>query len=229
VSVLEQPSSLWYRARRSGALVTSLITLLLGLAPAAARGDGDPASDVLLAQNAFYPYQPPAPPKLEATLNALLGAASREHMPLKVAIIGSREDLGAVSTFFGHPQKYAEFLDREISYNQPQPLLVVMPAGFGLVIAAPASALAHLTIDTHHGTYGLTRTAILAVTALARANGHTIVLRPIPPATSAAHGGLPTAVLFSLPVLLLIVAGIAIRRSGKRNPSRRTPSKSPPA
>jgi hypothetical protein len=202
-----------------------MATALLGVIVGAARGDGDPASDVLLAQSAFYPYQPPVPSKLEAALNALLAAASREHMPLKVAIIGSREDLGAVPTFFGHPQKYAEFLDREISYNQPQPLLVVMPAGFGLVVAAPASALAQLTIDTHHGTYGLTRTAILAVTALARANGHTIALRPIPTATSAGHGGLPTALLFSLPVVLLIVAGIAIRRSSKRrDPSQHTPS-----
>jgi len=216
-------------------LVSALMaTALLGVIVGAARGDGDPASDVLLAQNAFYPYQPPVPPKLEATLNALLVAASREHMPLKVAIVGSREDLGAVPTFFGHPQKYAEFLHLEISYNQPQSLLVVMPAGFGLAAAHPASALAHLRIDTHHGTSGLTRTAILAVTALARANGHTLVLRPIPsatsPATSAAHGGLPTALLFSLPVALLIVAGIAIRmNSRRRDPSRRPPGESPPA
>jgi hypothetical protein len=202
---------------------------LLGVVVTAARGDADPASDVLLTQNAFYPYQPPVPPKLEAALNALLASASHEHMPLKVAIIGSREDLGAIPTFFGYPQKYAEFLDREISYNSPQPLLVVMPAGFGLVAVGPASALAHVMIDTRQRTYGLTRTSIIAVTALARANGHAISSRPIPPATGAAHRGLPTAVLFGLPVVLLIVAGVAIRRSGKRrDPPRRTAS-GPPA
>jgi hypothetical protein len=212
-------------------LVSALMaTSLLGVIVGAARGDGDPASDVLLAQNAFYPYQPPVPPKLEATLNALLTAAAREHMPLKVAIVGSREDLGAVPTFFGHPQKYAEFLHLEISYNQPQSLLVVMPAGFGLAAAGPASALAHLRIDAHQGTSGLTRTAILAVAALARANGHTLVLRATPPATSGGHGGLPTAVLFTLPVALLILVGIAIRINSRlRNPSRRPPGKSPPA
>ncbi|MGC2372711.1 MAG: hypothetical protein WA484_02435 [Solirubrobacteraceae bacterium] len=203
---------------------------LLGVVVTAARGDADPASDVLLTQNAFYPYQPPVPPKLEAALNALLASASHKHMPLKVAIVGSREDLGAIPTFFGYPQKYAEFLDREISYNSPQPLLVVMPAGFGLVAAGPASVLAHLTINPRPGTYGLTRTAILAVTALARANGHAIASRSIPPVTPAAHRELPTAVLFSLPVMLLIAAGIAIRRSGKRrDPPRRTSSGPPPA
>ncbi len=213
------------RAALTGLLVVALCTTI----SSQAWGDGDPASDVLLAQNAFYPYQPPVPPKLEATLNALLGAAARAHMPLKVAIIGSREDLGLVPDYFGHPQPYAEFLDREISFNRPQPLLVVMPTGFGLLAAGPASALAHLTIDTHPRTYGLTRTAILAVTALARANGHSIAASPIPSATPASHGGLPAAVLFSLPALLLIVAGVAaLRGRGRRGRQKRTPS-GPPA
>jgi hypothetical protein len=193
---------------------------LLGAVVGSARGDGDPASDVLLAQNAFYPYQPPVPPKLEAALNALLASSSREHMPLKVAIVGSREDLGAVPTFFRYPQKYAEFLHLEISYNKPQPLLVVMPSGFGLVSVGPRSALAHLTIDAHDGTYGLTRTAIRAVTLLARANGHKLAPIPVPKAAPVTHHGPPTAVLFSLPVVLLIVAGLAIRGSGKRGDPR---------
>lgn len=195
-----------------------------------AWADGDPASDVLLAQNAFYPYQPPVSPKLEAALNALLVAAAHAHMPLKVAIIGSREELGLIPNYFGHPQPYAEFLDREISFNKPQPLLVVMPAGFGLAAAGPPSALTHIAIDSRQRTYGLTRAAILAVTALARANGHTITSGPIPTGAPAAHRGLPPAVLFSLPVALLIVAGTAIRRSGKRrDQQRRTPNESPPA
>lgn len=212
-------------------LVSALIAIALpSVMVGTARGDGDPASDVLLAQNAFYPYQPRVPPKLEAALNTLLASASREHMPLKVAIIGSREDLGAVPTFFTHPQKYAEFLHLEISYNKPQPLLVVTPFGFGLDSVGPSSELAHLTIDTHHGAYGLTLTAIRAVTMLAHANGHPLAPIPIPAASPAAHRGPPSAVLFSLPVMLLIVAGIAIRVNGKRRaPSRRTPNGSPPA
>ncbi|HYB24211.1 MAG TPA: hypothetical protein VED41_10460, partial [Solirubrobacteraceae bacterium] len=94
-----------------------------------ARADADPASDVLLGQSAFYPYQPPATPALEHAMESVLAAAAHQGCELRVAIIDSREDLGAVPNFFGHPQPYAEFLDREISFNHPQPLLVVMAAG----------------------------------------------------------------------------------------------------
>jgi hypothetical protein len=204
--------------------------VLLCLAPAgAARADGDPASDVLLIQNAFYPYQPAPAPKLEAALNALLSRAAKAGMPLKVAIVGSREDLGAVPTFFGHPRQYAAFLDREISYSAraPQPLLVVMPAGFGLASAAPASALTHVSIDGGARTSGLTRAAILAVSALAHANGHSIAAPPIatltPTSTTTRRGGPPSAILFGLPVLLLLLAGGApLLRRHRRDRAGRT-------
>jgi len=38
--------------------------------------------------------------------------------------VGSATDLGGVPNLFGHPQAYATFLDSEISFNRPQPLLV---------------------------------------------------------------------------------------------------------
>jgi hypothetical protein len=213
-------------ATRVGA--TGLLALALhATAASLAWADGDPASDVLLAQNAFYPYQPPVPPKLEAALNALLAATAHAHMPLKVAIIGSREELGLVPDYFGRPQPYAEFLDREISYNKPQPLLVVMPAGFGLAAIGPASALTHIETNAPQRTYGLTRAAILAVTALAHANGHPIASPSIPSANPA-HGGLPTAVLFSVPVLLVILAGVAVIQRRKPD-SRQRPPTTPPS
>jgi hypothetical protein len=230
VNAPKQSPSTWRRARRSSALVSALTALLLVLAPAAARADADPASDVLLIQNAFYPYQPQVPQKLEGALNTVLSATARAHLPLKVAIIGSPQDLGAVPDYYGHPQPYAEFLDREISFNKPQPLLVVMPAGFGLVATGHASALARVAIDTHNHTYGLTRTAILAVIALSRAYGHSIHVMPISPASSASHGGPPAAVLFSLPVALLIVGGAALARvRRRRGPRERPPAEPPPA
>jgi hypothetical protein len=195
---------------------TGLLVLAIGATAASqAWGDGDPASDVLLVQNVFYPYQPSVPHALETTLDNLLAATAHAHMPLKVAIIGSREELGLVPDYFGRPQAYAEFLDREISYNKPQPLLVVMPAGFGLVAAGPVSALAHVAIDARQRSYGLTRAAILAVIALARANGHPVASPSIPPATPAGHGGLPAALLFGLPVALLALAGLVAMRRGR--------------
>lgn len=200
-------------ARRWGeGTALCLLALLCLLVPATARADGDPASDVLLTQKAFYPYQPQPSPKLEAALNALLAQASGAGMPLKVAIVGSREDLGAVPSYFGHPQQYATFLDREISNNKLQPLLVVMPAGFGLADADPVSALAHVSTDTsaYPRTDGLVRAAILAVTALARANGHSIALPPIVLSSTTRRGGSPSAILFGIPVLLLVLAGVPV-------------------
>ena len=206
------------RSTRSGiraGLASALLTLLLLAGNAScALGDADPASDVLLAQNAFFPYQPPVEPRLEGAMNSALEATARAGLLLKVAIIGSSEDLGAVPEFFGHPQPYANFLDREITFNHPQPLLVVMPAGYGLGAVGPASALAGLPVDASHSTYGLTRSAILAVVALARAAGHPIAAPAIPP-SSTTHGGFPVALLFGIPALVLIGAGIALMRSGK--------------
>jgi len=223
------------------ALLLSSLALLAPASPALqqALADGDPASDVLLAQNAFYPYQPPVPPALEAVLNKVLGSAAQAGLPLKVAIIGSAEDLGADPRFFGHPQSYARYLDREISFNQVQPLLVVMPAGFGTVATGPAVAagpnmaagpsqtLAKMTVDATHGSYGLTRSAILAVVALARAQGHPLAM-PSVPAQSSDGGGLPTTLLFGIPAVLLILAGMATLRSGGSHKQDQLP-RPPPA
>jgi hypothetical protein len=210
--------------RSLGAVAVALV--LLGVSAALALADADPASDVLLAQNAFFPYQPPVEPRLEAAMNGSLEAAARAGMPLKVAIIGSPEDLGAVPEFFGHPQSYATFLDREISFNRPQPLLVVMAAGYGLAAAGPATALSGLPVSVSHGSYGLTRSAILAVVALARANGHRIPA-PVIPSRSRSHESFPVALLFAIPAALLFCAGIFLL-SGERSARARAPQPPPP-
>ena len=102
------------------------------LLPAAVLADGDPASDVLLGENVFYPYSPATSPALQKQLNAETAAAKQAHFPLKVALIGAPVDLGVIPSLFGKPQKYADFLDQEISFQTKQPLLVVMAAGYGV-------------------------------------------------------------------------------------------------
>lgn len=207
------------------ALTCALVaSLLIATDASPALADADPASDVLLAQNAFFPYQPPVQPALERAMNSALSAAARAWLPLKVAIIDSPEDLGAVPEFLGHPQSYANFLDREISFNSPQPLLVVMAAGYGLAGAGPASALVALPVDASHGSYGLTRSAILAVVALARTNGHPIATPSIPSSAAASQNGFPVALAFIAPIVLLMLAGIVGLRRGKA----RQPHVSPP-
>jgi hypothetical protein len=202
-------TSLQGAARRAGrgSVVATVVIMSLGLLPTAAHADADPASDVLLIQGAFFPYEPAVPPKLAFALNTLLGTAARAGLPLKVAIIGSRTDLGGVPVFFGHPQKYAEFLDHEISFNNHESLLVVMPAGFGIVGAGSLSTVANVPVDSSHGSSGLTRSAILAVVALAHASGHPISAPSIPANAGVSHHGFPVAVLFVLPIALLAVIG----------------------
>jgi len=198
-------------------LAVLLAFALGGLRPTAAYADGDPASDVLLAQDVFYPYQPKVSQALEAGLEKTLRAAARAGgLHLKVAIIGTAEELGLVPNLFGHPQSYAKFLDREISFNQPQSLLVVMPSGFGVMPASYADALARVPIYKQQRSNGLTRSAILAVVALARRSGHPI---PMPSISSSSSSGSPPALLvFGLPVVLLL-AGIAAMRQHRPPPA----------
>src|ERR1700730_9705855 len=104
---------------------------VLALVPVGAQADGDPASDVLLGESVFYPYSPPVSTSLQKTLNATVLAAAHSGFRLKVALIASPVDLGVIPDLFNKPQNYADFLDQEISFQTKQPLLVVMPAGFG--------------------------------------------------------------------------------------------------
>lgn len=195
-----------------GAAVATI--LLAGPQVAPAGADGDPASDVLLAQNAYYPYQPRVSPGLEASLDELLRSAERSRRPLKVAIIGTVGDLGADPTFFGHPQAYAEFLDREISFNDHPPLLVVMPAGFGLAAAGSPAAISGIAIEKTHGSDGLVRSAIRAAAALLRRSGPEV---KAPAGSSASSGGGSPTILFAAPVVLLAVFGLfAVSRNRRR-------------
>lgn len=155
-----------------------LLPLLLGAVclafPASAFADADPASDVLLGAPAFYPFQPPVSQTLQNQLQQQLAQLAKQGLPLKVAIIESPVDLGALPNMFGKPQTYAEFLDREISFQQPVPLLVVMPAGFGLAKVGPKSALAGLQVNPSGGSNGLAQSAIAAVQRIAKANGKSV-------------------------------------------------------
>jgi hypothetical protein len=95
-----------------------------------ARGDGDPASDVLYFQDVFFPYPAPSKSAQDALKTSVMEAASR-HYKVKVAVIASPNDLGVVPSLFGRPGDYAKFLGQEILLFYEGPLLVAMPNGFG--------------------------------------------------------------------------------------------------
>jgi hypothetical protein len=189
------------------------VTLLAAAVCDRALGDADPASDVLLGENVFYPYSPQVTAKLQATLNGEVTAARRAHLPLKVALVAAPLDLGAIPTFFGKPRQYAAFLDQEV------PLLVVMRNGYGTagLTPGPASAVAALSAPPSGTPNGLAQAAISAVPKLAAASGH-----PLSPISRAAGGGsgpaLPLAILAA--VCALLAAGIIVWRT-RRAPSGR--------
>ncbi len=174
-----------------------------------ALADADPASDILLGSPAFYPYQPAVSAPLQHDLERALAQLKAKGLNLKVAIIGSPVDLGAIPNMFGRPQVYAGFLAREISFNQPQPLLVVMPAGFGVSHAGPPGALAGLTVDSSHQADGLARSAILAVERIARADGRPISAGAIPSVSGGSGGGTSPLITFGGPAVLVVLGALA--------------------
>lgn len=98
---------------------------------ATALADGDPASDTLIVRNVFLPYQAPAKEHSDA-LTREVAAAYAKGFRVKVAIIASETDLGAIPSLFGKPAEYAKFLGQELATYYVGPLLIVMPAGYGI-------------------------------------------------------------------------------------------------
>jgi hypothetical protein len=220
---------------RGGLLAIVLVAVSASLAAPAALADGDPASDVLLFQNAFFPYSAPS----NAAKSKLLGAAAaakKAGFQVRVAVIQAQRDLGADPELFAKPQLYARFLDAELrSAEYDGALIVVMPQGFGvaaggtLTKARPPGRMlpAAQRLQPPHTTdpTALTLAGVGAVKAIAAAVGHPIKgpiasVRPATVVTStptASGGSSSTLVLGGgLAVLALLaigMIGIGIRRS----------------
>ena len=195
----------------------AVLAVALGLALAPVPGalaDADPASDYLLAAPAFYPFQPATSPALRHELEHALAELKAKGLNLKVAIIENPTDLGAVPNLFGKPQAYAKFLSQEISFNQPQPLLVVMPGGFGLAHLGPSGSLNGLSVAAAQKSNGMTRSAIAAVERLARSNGKPIAVS----STSSTSSGSSVSPLitFGAPVLLVVLGALLASRIRRR-------------
>lgn len=204
-------------------LALALAAVLLGLVvwPNVAGADADPASDFLLTQRAYFSYEPVSN-ALKAQLQDLLNRAAVAGFPLKVAIVATPADLGAVTAMFDQPTRYAPFLANEISFNSKQSLLVVMPDGLATANVARTRSISGLAYD-RSTTAGLTRAAVVAAQRLAAENGHPVAA-PSPSSAPADRerdgsggggGGAPTTVLFLGPLALLALAagaGMVIRR-----------------
>jgi hypothetical protein len=222
-------------------LAVSLAAAASAAAAAPAIADGDPASDVLLFQPAFFPYAAPSN-GAKAQLLGAVAAAKRAGYPIRVAVIQSRRDLGANPELYAKPQIYAKFLDAELrSARYLGALAVVMPQGFGV---APGGALTHggkrfeprpigpllraiAPLDAPGTTDPdtLTRAGVTAVKRIAAAAGHPIKgpIAKVEPTTAPASGSSGSGSSFTsiglaggLAVAALVAVGLiglGIRRS----------------
>jgi hypothetical protein len=156
-----------------------LALLLASTLTATALADGDPASDILIPPDIrVYMTNRVAGPELEKKLANTAQQVSDAGLPIKVAVIGNKTDLGAVPQLWGKPQTYAKFLGAELRFVYKDTLLIVMPQGFGINGPFPqAKAIAALQgIDPRKDPTpeGLTAAADKALRALAAADGRTL-------------------------------------------------------
>jgi hypothetical protein len=145
-----------------------------------ALADGDPASDYLISQPLFVSFKANLSGGDSTRLRELLEDSARKGFPLKVAVIAGPYDLGSVPSLFGKPQKYADFLGQEDYYFFKDPLLVVMPQGFGLynhgrpVPLEDSAVIAKLPAPKTAAVGPLIASAEQAVKALAARRGITL-------------------------------------------------------
>src|SRR5215210_4597494 len=106
-------------------LVAALLAVCALAAPPA-HANGDPASDYLISRSVFLPLESEVSDVAAAELTQLLAESKRRGFEVRVALIATNTDLGAVPVLFGKPQRYADFLGQELVYFYKGVLLVVI-------------------------------------------------------------------------------------------------------
>jgi hypothetical protein len=108
-------------------------------------------------------------------LTSTVAAANKDGFRIKVAVIGTAQDLGSVPSLFNQPTLYAHFLGVELKLFYTSRLLVVMPAGFGIYnngrpTSKETEVLATVKIASTDSD-GLTQAATAAVRTLEKTIG----------------------------------------------------------
>ena len=182
--------------------------LLAGVGPALA--DGDPASDVLASQSLFLPQDAGVSASRQSQLVALLDAARRAGVQVRVAIIASPTDLGSVGVLWRQPEAYARFLDQELSSVYPGTLLVVMPNGLavqGRGQTARAAGAALTGVRPPGSVTELGATTLTAVRRIAAANGHPLAVPgAVGPGAASSGTDVVAWLVFALGAAAIVVA-----------------------
>ena len=172
--------------------LTVLTVCALGALAPAARADGDPGSDVLVYQNLFVAADSNISIAQQVQLGSLLTSASHDGFTIRVAVIATPADLGAITQLWRKPASYASFLGIELSLAYSQRLLVVMPNGFGFNWQGHSTAAAYQVLGkvaVRPGGSGLAASAETAVRALASASGVRLAAPAAGQAAGASVGG----------------------------------------
>jgi hypothetical protein len=203
---------------RRGAIVAALLLLV---APGVARANGDPASDYLLVQSVFLPFNAKVDPQASKELADTIRAADEKGFKIKVAVIGSRYDLGTAFSLYNKAQRYARFLGLELSFQFHDHLLVVMPNGFGVSRsgkADPAGLAALKTLPPPgKDATAQVRAATAAIRKLAAADG-----KPLPEGGASAPSKTRDRITIAAGAVALaaVLAAIVFWRREKRAPAR---------
>jgi hypothetical protein len=183
-----------------------------------ARADGDPASDYLLGTQVFIPFDMKLPAAKQQELTSIVRDANRSGYAIRVALIGSAYDLGAVTSLWRKPRPYARFLAAEIEFIYKRRLLIVMPNGFGFNWRKHPSTKEYAllsTIPVGTGAAGMLDSAVTAVQKLATASGVTIVRAKAPASTKSGSHDRLFIVLAAIAVLAIaVLLRLALRSKG---------------
>jgi hypothetical protein len=204
------------------ALALGAVVLAACCLTATARADGDPASDYLLVQQVFLPFDGNFPKDGQKRLTALVAAANRAGYKIRVALIWSSYDLGAVTSLWKQPRTYARFLGAELSFVYKQRLLIVMPAGFGFHWKGHPSAPAYAAlkgIPVEQTPSGMLADTETAVRRLAAASGVTLSAKASPASSSGSstnHDRILIAAAAVAVLAFLVIVRMALPRRRPR-------------
>jgi cytochrome oxidase Cu insertion factor (SCO1/SenC/PrrC family)/thiol-disulfide isomerase/thioredoxin len=215
-------------SRARPVLVLVAAALIAAAAAPFARADGDPGSDVLVYQDLFAGSDAGLSVQQQLELGQLLKATARANAPVRVAIIASPFDLGAITGLWRNPRAYARFLGLELSLVYKQRLLVVMPNGFGFNWPghSPVPAYRSLAaIPIRSGGSGLFDATEAAVRKLMLASGVTLPagvgsVAPKAPAPALSQPPRKTAGtvvgIVGLALVAVVLIVLAARRTARR-------------
>jgi hypothetical protein len=128
-------------------LLAAAATLAAAVLASTAAADGDPASDILLTQDVYVPYPAPSTSVTDPLMKTVAAAFAKGYR-VKVAVIATKTDLGSVPELYDKPKEYAKFLGTEIEQLYAGPLLIVMPAGYGVYDAGRSTVAEERVLES---------------------------------------------------------------------------------